>query len=356
VSAGLDAQARRAAAALHRSAEAVDPFTSLYDLRRVERRRGRAHVVAAFALLLAMVAAGVLATRYDPPAVGPLPSLGTIPVGRQPSAMAVGHGALWVANQGDGTVSRIDLATDRVVATVPVGDAADVVATGPDAVWVGGWSRRAGNTVSRVDPLTNRVVATVPLASEPYGLAVTGDAVWATELVAGTVTRIDPSANRVVATIRTGGRPVHVAADERSVWVAYPLDTLVRRIDPLTNTVAGTVRVAQPQGVAIGFGSVWVPSQRAREVLRFDPRAGLTTARAAGRIPVAGEPAFIAVGRTSVWVGGHDRTVQRIDPATGTVTASRPVAGALHAMAVDEVSLWTASSVGDTVSRARLPE
>jgi YVTN family beta-propeller protein len=82
--------------------------------------------VAAFALLLAMVTAGVLATRYDPPAAGPLPSLGTIPVGRQPSAMAVGHGALWVANQGD-------------------------------------------DTVSRADPLTNRVVATVPLASEPYG-------------------------------------------------------------------------------------------------------------------------------------------------------------------------------------------
>jgi DNA-binding beta-propeller fold protein YncE len=75
-----------------------------------------------------------------------------------------------VANQGDGTLSRVDLATDRVVATVPVGDAADVVAAaGPDAVWVGGWSRRAGNTVSRADPLTNRVVATVPLASEPYG-------------------------------------------------------------------------------------------------------------------------------------------------------------------------------------------
>jgi YVTN family beta-propeller protein len=145
------------------------PLTSLYDLRRVERRRGRAQVVAAFALLLAMVTAGVLATRYDPPAAGPLPSLGTIPVGRQPSAMAVGHGALWVANQGDGTLSRVDLATDRVVATVPVGDAADVVAAGPDAVWVGGWSRRAGNTVSRADPLTNRVVATVPLASEPYG-------------------------------------------------------------------------------------------------------------------------------------------------------------------------------------------
>jgi hypothetical protein len=98
-----------------------------------------------------------------------------------------------------------------------------------------------------------------------------------------------------------------------------------------------------------------VPSQRARQVLRFDPRAGLTTARAAGRIPVAGEPAFIAVGRSAVWVGGHDRTVQRIDPATGTVTASRPVAGALHAMAVDGVSLWTAGPGGDVVTPGTCP-
>jgi YVTN family beta-propeller protein len=91
-----------------------------------------------------------------------------------------------VANQGDGTVSRIDLASDRLVATVPVGDAANVVAAGRDAVWVGGWSRQAGNTVSRIDPRTNRVVATVPVAAEPFGLAVTTEAVWATQLVAGT--------------------------------------------------------------------------------------------------------------------------------------------------------------------------
>ena len=355
MSAALDAQAHRAAAALHRSAEAVDPFTSLYDLRRVERRRGRAQVVAAFALLLAMVAAGVLATRYDPPAVGPLPSLGEIPVGRQPTGMAVGEGALWVMNQGSGTVSRIDRGADRVVATVAAGDSPDAIAVGRDAVWVGGWSRQQGDVVRRIDPRTNRVVATVPVPSEPYGLAVTDDAVWATGLVAGTVTRIDPRTNRVAAVIRTGGRPVHVAADDRSVWVAYPLDTLVKRIDPRTNTVAGSLRIAQPQGVALGFGSVWVPSQRAGEVLRIDPRADLRTVAGAGRIRVAGTPAFLAVGTDAVWVGTTDNTVHRIDPGTGTVTGSYPLDATLHGLAVDDRSLWTVNSVGDTVSRAPLP-
>jgi virginiamycin B lyase len=355
VNAELDPRAARAASALHLSAEGIDPYGRLHDLRRLERRRSRAQVVAAFALLVALVAAGLLARRYDPPAVGPLPSLATIPVGRQPTGAAVGHGAVWVVNQEGGTVSRIDPASNRVVATVPVANAADTIAVGWDGVWVGGWSREKGDTVVRIDPRTNQVVASVPVASESYGLAVTDDAVWATGLVAGTVTRIDPRTNQVVATIRTGGRPVHVAADDQSVWVAYPLDTLVKRIDPRTNRVVASLRVAQPQGVALGFGSVWVPSQRGGEVLRIDPRTELRTAGGAGRIRVAGEPAYLAVGTDAVWVGTTDQTLQRIDPGTGTVTATYRLGAALHGMAVDGGSLWTLNPVGDTVSRARLP-
>jgi YVTN family beta-propeller protein len=355
VNAELDPRAARAASALHLSAEGIDPYGRLHDLRRLERRRSRAQVVAAFALLVALVAAGLLARRYDPPAVGPLPSLATIPVGRQPTGAAVGHGAVWVVNQEGGTVSRIDPASNRVVATVPVGDVADDVVVGRDAVWVGGWSRARGDAVTRIDPRTNRVVATVPVVSEPHGLAVTDDAVWATGLVAGTVTRIDPRTNRVVAVIRTGGRPVHVAADDRSVWVAYPLDTLVKRIDPRTNTVVGSLRVAQPQGVALGFDSVWLLSQRGREVLRLDPRTNPRTVRDAGRVPLAGAPVLLAVGPDAVWVGTADHNLHRIDPRRGAVTATYPMGRALHGMTVDGGSRWSVNSVGDTVSRARLP-
>lgn len=159
----------------------------------------------------------------------------------------------------------------------------------------------------------------------------------------------------MVAVIDTGGRPVHIAADGRWVWVAYPLDTLVKRIDPRTNRVVGSLRVVQPQSVAVGFGSVWVPSQRGREVLRLDPRADLRSLRDVGRVPVPGEPAFVAVGPEAVWVGTTDRAVHRIDPATGRVTGSWPTGRALHGMAVDGRSLWTVDSVADTVSRARLP-
>ena len=45
-----------------------------------------------------------------------------IDVGDEPEGVAVGAGAVWVANAGDGTVSRIDPATRRVVKTIEVGN------------------------------------------------------------------------------------------------------------------------------------------------------------------------------------------------------------------------------------------
>ena len=47
-----------------------------------------------------------------------------IPVGDEPVAVAVGAGSVWVANAGDGTVSRIDPATRKVVKTIEVGNQA----------------------------------------------------------------------------------------------------------------------------------------------------------------------------------------------------------------------------------------
>jgi YVTN family beta-propeller protein len=345
----LDAQARRAAAALHDSADAVDPVGRLRDLGALERRRARTQVALAFVLLLGLVAvAGLLVGRRDLPVVGPVPSRATIQVGQQPTTVVLGQGAVWVANKGDDSVSRIDPQTNRVVATIPVDGVADL-AVGRDALWAGG--DREG--VARIDPRTNRVVATVPVGALPFGLAATDDAVWVTSVVDGTITRIDPQTNHVTATIRTGGEPVQVAANDRAVWVAYPPDNLVRRIDPTTNRVVATLKVAQPQDLALGFGSVWIPSGRSGLVVRIDPQTNTATSS----IRVAGKPSTIAVGAGAVWVKQSDpSSVQRIDPQTNTVTATVPVASGLYGLAVDDHWLWTVEFLGDTVTRLQLPK
>ena len=99
------------------------------------------------------------------------------------------------------------------------------------------------------------------------------------------------------------------------------------------------------------------PDRVAHELvfLRIDPRANPRTAAGAGRIKVDGEPTFLAVGPDAVWVGTSKQTIQRIDPGTSTVAATYPVGATLHGMAVDGRSLWTMDPIGNTVSRARLP-
>ncbi len=59
-----------------------------------------------------------------------------IPVGHNPTAVAVGAGTVWVTNYDDGTVSRIDPATNEVVATIDVGSHPDHIAVGESGVWV----------------------------------------------------------------------------------------------------------------------------------------------------------------------------------------------------------------------------
>jgi YVTN family beta-propeller protein len=59
-----------------------------------------------------------------------------IPVGESPSAIAAGAGALWVANTGDGTVSRIDPETRSVTHTIELGHRPLGVLVHDDLVWV----------------------------------------------------------------------------------------------------------------------------------------------------------------------------------------------------------------------------
>ena len=73
----------------------------------------------------------------------------SIPVGDGPVDVAVGAGAIWVANSGDGTVSRIDPQTKKVIATIPVGNSPQGIAVGASTVWVTVQARESGGLGGR---------------------------------------------------------------------------------------------------------------------------------------------------------------------------------------------------------------
>ena len=92
----------------------------------------------------------------------------TVRVGQSPAGMAYGAGALWVANEGEGTLSRVDPRSSRVEQTVDVGAAPVAVAVSGDDVWV---VNGGDATVSRVNARTNREVQTVDVGNAPSAIA-----------------------------------------------------------------------------------------------------------------------------------------------------------------------------------------
>jgi YVTN family beta-propeller protein len=84
---------------------------------------------------------------------------------------------VWVANRGDGSLSRIDPGTNSVTRAISVGETPVAVAVGEGSVWV---ADSSDDTVDRVDPDTNRLAESIAVEHQPEGLAVAGGLVWAT--------------------------------------------------------------------------------------------------------------------------------------------------------------------------------
>jgi YVTN family beta-propeller protein len=170
--------------------------------------------------------------------------------------VAVGRGAVWVGRSSGG-LARVDAGSGDVVAKVPVGNSPSSIATGLGGVWI---ADDVDNTVTRIDPKSvNAVTATTPVGQEPAAVAVGAGAVWVANAQDDSVSRIDPDTGAVTATIPVGRRPTGLAAGGGSVWVANSLDGTVSRIDPETNRVEAATEIGEaPQNVTVAHDRVWV--------------------------------------------------------------------------------------------------
>jgi YVTN family beta-propeller protein len=191
-----------------------------------------------------------------------------------PNPVAVGYGSVWVGSSY-GAIARVDPET-REVENVSVGNSPSAIATGAGGVWV---TDDVDNTVARIDPASaNAVTATTPVGRGPSALDVGAGAVWVANTQDDTVARIDPRTATVIDRTRVGRRPTGVAVGEGAVWVANSLSGTVSRIDPRSGRVEARIEIGEaPQGVTVAHGLVWVSVQQ-----RATPEGSGSTAR--GRV------------------------------------------------------------------------
>jgi len=167
-------------------------------------------------------------------------------------AIAVGPEGVWAAF-GDSTVARISSDGTRVLAHGYGATRPAAIAVGAGAVWV---ANAGNNTVWQIDPATARPVARTSVARSPRGLAVGGGAVWATAFDDGVVSRVADGSSR---TIPVGRGPIGIAYGAGALWVVNSRDGTVSRIDPQHEKVVATIHVGNhPEGIAVGAGAIWV--------------------------------------------------------------------------------------------------
>jgi YVTN family beta-propeller protein len=264
-----------------------------------------------------------------------------VAVGLRPSGLAVGEGAVWVANEDASTVSRIDPGSRSVTDTIRVGAQATDVAVGSGAVWV---ANGDDETLTRIDSRFDSVQDAIDLRGgatlEPqpvFAVATGNDTVWVTS-GAHHVLRVDPQTDANVASITVPLSPIALAYGEGALWVASAMR--LSRIEPTSNLVTATTPVPGAVAIAAGHDHVWliVPGELHGEVWRFDPRSMSPTAT----VQVGVQPSGIAIGDDgTVWVANSgDGTISRLDPFTATVIATIKLGKRPTGLAVGAGKIW----------------
>jgi serine/threonine-protein kinase len=278
----------------------------------------------------------------------------TIAVGRVAGGVAADSHAVWVTNEGDGTVWRIDPSSGRVLKLSAHGTPTGVVLGGGKAIVEDGPEHRIAvfdaesGVVDYVADLSGPGAFGELTIGAGDGHAWFGDPVGFVGKVDSVLANGTPDVQIAIPTdtrnlVSGYGNFDALAVGEAALWLAGdPFEHVVWRIDPRSERVAKTIRLPFiPKALAAGDGAVWVTSLLGDTVSRIDPR----TDRIVATIPVGRGPDAIAVGRRAVWVSSAiDDSLLRIDPATNRVVARIRLEGSPRAVAEGAGGVWVTVS------------
>lgn len=198
------------------------------------------------------------------------------------------RGLVFVSNRRAGTMSIVDLSTDRVRSLV-LGEGPSQVAISADgsvaAVTLYGSPDYAGNALVVVDPRAARVVRTVNLGEymRPRGVRFLGtdrSRVVLTSEDSHRLVVLNLENGRVEAALPTGGeRPYHVevSADGRQAWSANLVNGTVTEFDMRVAQAVRTFVVAPRTGVVTSTPdgtALWTASTGRAPISVVDARSG----------------------------------------------------------------------------------
>jgi len=185
----------------------------------------------------------------------------------EPEGLLFHRGSLWVTEHRTGSVSRIDPATNMVVATVKVGSAGT---SGPERLLAAGgriWSGIPRDmTVAGIDPSTNKPAGTIAVMApgDPCGdMASYGDRLYLSGCaLAKALAVVDMKTMKAVASPEFDGYVTAPVTVGKGLWlgVSLGIDGNLTAMDPDTLATGRGLPVAggAPDVLLVADGSMWV--------------------------------------------------------------------------------------------------
>jgi YVTN family beta-propeller protein len=222
----------------------------------------------------------------------------------------------------------------------------------PSAGTSAGSSAQLADYVARVDPVAGQVIGKIKVGKDPAGVTIAEGSAWVANSGDNTGSRIDPVTGKVSSTISVGKDPISVVAGENGIWVDNLFENPVSKIDPDSNKVVATFHLDErPQSLAVGDGAIWVAgngvSGLAPEAVleQIDARSGDLVRKVLlpNEDVHAGERAT-AEGGGSLWAGGNQGVLYRIDSATGKVLQKRSLEKGIGSIDLQGDLVWVGTN------------
>jgi virginiamycin B lyase len=194
-------------------------------------------------------------------------------------------------------------------------------------------------------------VATFPVEGHPDWMAVTDGGVWVTSSSANHVVWLDAATNKP-GTIVTVAKPcAGLAVGFGSLWIPSCGDHSVVRVDVKTGAVQAAIPAGPADsegGIATGAGSVWIVTSKDGDLVRIDPLTNAVIAHI--RITSGSFNPIFANG--SIWVSSNEGgTLVRVDPSTNSVVSETPVGPKPRFLTAGEGSIWVLNQGDGSIAR-----
>jgi serine/threonine-protein kinase len=313
---------------------------------RRRSRRWLALAGGALVLAAAVVAAVLLlGGGSSGPTVSP-----PVAIGKPPLRIAAGSERIWVLSEPEGTLTRIDAETDRIMgAPIDLGKGVAAVAVGGGSVWV---TDARTSELLRIDDETGRVTQRIRIGGHPGPIVYGGGRVWVADTKGAGITAVNTKGGRVVRRdLPPHTAPLRLATGAGGLWVSVAEHGTVRRIDLSSFAVGAPIPAGRrPTGITVADGLVWVADTRSGSVTRVDPSL---EAVSGAPIPVGDHPGGIDAGTSAVWVttAGED-AVRRLDLPSGEPEGGPIAVGPEPAaIAVGTTAVWVVNDGDGSVTR-----